>query len=104
MYASGEMVAEIYRVFRYPKIQKRMTDADQWALTELLEAHTERVIVVEDVRFPQDPDDAIYLETVRACGADYLVSGDSDLLSLKKYGTTRIVSPKEFVEALREGI
>lgn len=101
MYASGEMVAETYRVFRYPKIQKRMKDADQWALTELLEDHTERVFVTENVRFPQDPEDAIYLEAAKACGADYLVSGDSDLLSLKKFGKTRIVSPKEFVTILQ---
>lgn len=102
MYASGEMIAEIYRVFRYPKIRKRMADADQWALSDLLESHTERAFIVEDVHFPRDPDDAVYLEAAQACGADYLVSGDSHLLSLKKFGATRIVSPKEFVAMLHK--
>ncbi len=104
MYTSSEMIAETYRVFQYPKLQKRMIDADRWALRELLEVYTERVLIVGDVRFPKDQDDAIYLETVQACGADYLVSGDSDLLSLKMFGKTQIVSPKEFVEVLRKGI
>jgi predicted nucleic acid-binding protein len=32
--------------------------------------------------------------------ADYLVSGDADLLDLGKHENTRMVSPREFVEIL----
>lgn len=40
-------------------------------------------------------DDPI-LGTAIAGKADYLVSGDKDLLSLKYYGRIRIISPREF--------
>ena len=42
-----------------------------------------------------------------ACGiegkADYIVSGDDDLLGLKKFEGIRIVAPKEFVALLEDG-
>jgi predicted nucleic acid-binding protein len=33
--------------------------------------------------------------------ADYLVSGDKDLLDVQEYGGVRIVTPKTFLEVLR---
>lgn len=105
VYISEEIIAEIYRVFHYPKILKRLTHSDHEALVMLLEDHAERVLIVENIHFPHDLDDAKYLAAARACTADYLVTGDKKhLLLLKKFGTTRIVSPKEFVEVLQKSI
>ncbi len=105
VYISEDIIAEIYRVFRYPRILQRTTDTDRWALTELLEEHTSRVHVVKHVQFPPDLDDAKYLSAASTCGADYLVTGDKKhLLLLKTFGMTRIVSPKEFVQVLGKGI
>lgn len=70
----------------------------------MVEDLVERVYPQERTHVLRDPDDEKYLEAASACQADYLVSGDRDLLSLKKFGTTRIVSPKEFVEVLQKGI
>lgn len=102
VFASIDIVAEIYRIFRYPKIQKRITPVDKNALIQMVEDLVERVYPHETTHIVRDPKDEKYLEAALACQADYLVTGDQDLLSLKKYGTTRIVSPKEFVEALQK--
>lgn len=102
VFASADIVAEVYRIFRYPKIQKRVTFVDQKALTQMIEDLVGRVYPQERTHVLRDPDDEKYLQAASVCQADYLVSGDRDLLSLKKYGTTRIVSPKEFVEVLQK--
>jgi predicted nucleic acid-binding protein len=41
------------------------------------------------------------IATALAGSADYLVTGDKELLRLKSYRTVRIVSPLEFLEILR---
>ncbi len=44
----------------------------------------------------RDPDDDAVLDCASSAGADYLVTGDDDLLSLTKFETTPIVSPRQF--------
>ncbi|MCX5919365.1 MAG: putative toxin-antitoxin system toxin component, PIN family [Deltaproteobacteria bacterium] len=44
----------------------------------------------------RDPDDDPILFCAIAASADYLVTGDSDLLELREFRGTRIVSPRDF--------
>ena len=44
----------------------------------------------------RDPDDDYILSCSIAAAADYLVTGDADLLSLREFRGTRIVSPRDF--------
>jgi putative PIN family toxin of toxin-antitoxin system len=44
----------------------------------------------------RDPDDDNILACVLAANADYLVTGDHDLLDLHEFERTRIISPREF--------
>jgi len=44
----------------------------------------------------RDPDDDPILSCVQAAKADYLVTGDSDLLELREFRGTRIVAPRDF--------
>ena len=53
----------------------------------------EKISVVE-----LDPADNRVLECAVAGNADYLVTGDKELLALKKFRQTRIVSAKEFLD------
>jgi putative PIN family toxin of toxin-antitoxin system len=48
----------------------------------------------------RDPDDDVVLATALSGLAEYLVTGDDDLLSLKDYHGVRILSPREFWEML----
>lgn len=45
----------------------------------------------------RDPKDDMFLECAALANADVLVTGDKDLLSLKSYGSTPIVTPLEYV-------
>jgi predicted nucleic acid-binding protein len=44
----------------------------------------------------RDPDDDNILACVLAANADYLVTGDHDLLDLHEFERTRIIFPREF--------
>ena len=44
----------------------------------------------------RDPDDDSILSCCLAASADYLVTGDSDLLELGEFRGTRIISPRDF--------
>lgn len=48
----------------------------------------------------RDPKDDAILETAWKAGADYLVAGDKDLLSLGEFRGTAIVSPSAYVKNL----
>jgi uncharacterized protein len=44
----------------------------------------------------RDPDDDRILACARASSAEYLVTGDEDLLVIKQYLGTRILAPRDF--------
>lgn len=101
VYASPEIITEVKRVFLYPKLQKYLTKNDVNKLSYLLDRIVVKIYPSEKMDFSRDPDDAIYLEAAFACKADYLVTGDRDLLDLKIYREIRIFTPKEFLEEIK---
>lgn len=72
-------------------------DKDVAAVESLLRT---RMRVVEPVTLEsnvcRDPDDEMILGTAIAGNAACIVTGDKDLLILKKFGTIDILSPSEF--------
>ncbi len=72
-------------------------------ILELIELHSE---MVDPIRFAKavcsDPDDDKFLEAAVAAGADYVVSGDAALLSLKNYKRIQIVRPSQFLKLLTQ--
>ena len=49
----------------------------------------------------RDKDDLHVLGLARHASADYIITGDKDLLDLVKYGSTNIVTPREFWKVAR---
>mgnify|MGYP001585075000 CR=1 FL=1 len=49
-----------------------------------------------------DPKDSYLLAMAEASQAEFLVTGDKELLSLKEHKSTRIVSPAAMIEILKE--
>lgn len=48
----------------------------------------------------RDPKDNKFLELAKTVQADYLITGDKDLLVLKEFGETSILKPSEFLVEL----
>ncbi|MBF0490365.1 MAG: putative toxin-antitoxin system toxin component, PIN family [Candidatus Omnitrophica bacterium] len=58
----------------------------------------EVVIVTDRINLiKNDPDDNRILECALSAKANYIVSGDSDLLTLKKFKRIKILSPNDFL-------
>jgi putative PIN family toxin of toxin-antitoxin system len=91
---------EIKRVLAYPKIQKRLNwSAEKINLFVKLLAYRSEYIDISGVGayVPQDADDEMLLATLIAAKADYLVTGDSDLLALRE--NYAIITPAQFLVA-----
>lgn len=69
-------------------------------LKNLLVNHSYKVIPKQKVRLCRDPKDNQFLELCLAASVDYLVTGDKDLLSLKKFKSTLILTPKQFLDKI----
>ena len=71
-----------------------------------LAAYTELCEFVEPLPLParvcRDKNDDMVLAPALAGKADLIVTGDDDLLVLKKFRDIRIVSPRQFLELLNE--
>jgi len=50
----------------------------------------------------KDPEDDKFLHAAIEGRADFIVSGDSDLLDLKRYKGVKILSPKDFLEVINK--
>lgn len=89
---------------RATKLTKDAVDRLEAAVMKRrLRKSTIRVRDISSVRVSKDDKDNRYLACAKDGQADFLVTGDKKhLLLLKTFGTTRIVSPKEFVEVLRK--
>jgi putative PIN family toxin of toxin-antitoxin system len=70
----------------------------------LLEAYRERATLVRPAPLPRrvcrDRDDDKVLATAVAGEADIILTGDEDLLVLVEYQGIRILSPRQFVDAM----
>lgn len=98
---SEPMMEEISKVLAYPKIQKRI-QWDQNRINQFILLLRFKIDIVSlegiDAHVPTDPDDNMVLATFLASQADYLISGDSDLLNLSTQYA--ILSPTEFAKQL----
>jgi putative PIN family toxin of toxin-antitoxin system len=90
-----DIVAEYTDVLRRPKFALEDETLQRWA--EMLALRTVNVGSPPSVPdFPRDPKDAPFLAAALATGADFLITGDKDLLEAKALVATRIVTVAEF--------
>ena len=60
----------------------------------------EWVPIIERVQACRDPKDDKFLELAVNGEAEYIITGDKDLLVLHPFNNTKILSTKEFIETL----
>lgn len=96
---STRALAELAEVTRRPKMRKYFTLARAEENIERL-GRVAIVLKREPKVLPicRDAKDDFLLALAKAAKADLLVTGDEDLLVLKKYGRTKIIAPAEFLK------
>ena len=91
--SSEPPLRELERVLAYPRLAAAIGNPD-----ELVHLISEVAVVVEPGReltvIKRDPADNRVLEAAVAARADYIVSGDNDLLGLVTFEGVRIVTPR----------
>lgn len=101
---SREIMAEAATVLRRPKIFRRYRLTENQLTSLLMTLEQEAVIVTPDPVDPLPglkPPDLKVLACAREGHADYIVSGDDDLLNLKGYEGIPIVTPGAFLTLLK---
>lgn len=79
-----------------PKFKKIITQDDLIAILEIIEREAEFLDVTSQVDMCRDKKDNFLLSLAIDSDADFLITGDEDLLELKSIGSTKIISMKEF--------
>jgi putative PIN family toxin of toxin-antitoxin system len=73
---------------------------------EITEFLSENAGTIEIDAIPQglckDRDDARILALAQKSEAAYLITGDKELLAIKKFGSSEILSPRQFWEAVKQ--
>ena len=92
---TAPILQEYFGVVRRPKFGLTAEIIGDWA--DLMAMRTVTVPSPPiDVSFPRDPKDAIFLSAAISSGADFLITGDNDLLQARASLPTRIVTVAAF--------
>jgi putative PIN family toxin of toxin-antitoxin system len=97
---SRPLLRELSRVMAYPKL-RRVFD-DPAGIVRLLERVALVVEPSAQLNVLEDDPDNRLLEVADESGADFVVSGDAAVLKLARWHATAIVTPREFLAALRQ--
>lgn len=92
IYYCDELEEEYLDVAHRPKILKYVDEQQVERVHRLMVTVCHKAKIENQISTPvRDPKDVYLLALCGAVEADYLVSGDSDLLDLKEYNQTKII-------------
>jgi putative PIN family toxin of toxin-antitoxin system len=97
---SPPIVEELKEVLQRPYLRAKMA-ADPQPLIDIVEADTEQMPGELSLKgICRDPKDDIFISCAVEGNADYIVTGDKDLLDLGEYQGVKIIRAREFVIVL----
>lgn len=94
---SDELLEEFIAVTQRPKLKKYFNDDELIKILELIDSFAEIVKVKSQVTLRRDNKDDFLLNLAIDGKADYLLTGDKDLLELKKVKNTQIVTITKYL-------
>lgn len=98
MLFSEELLEEFIEVAGRAKFRKYFSVENIEELLSLFDEFGEMVDVSSEVNLCRDPKDNFLLELSKDGNADFLVTGDADLLVINKFEMTEIITYAEFEE------
>ena len=94
---SSGLLAELEEVLLRPQFRRYLTVTEAERAVRRIANRSSLVETAFQVRpISRDPKDDYLLALAKAAKADVLITGDDDLLVLKKYGKTRILKPAAY--------
>ena len=99
VYVCDELLNEIHDVCSRPKIRSRINDEELEDFFRIIYAFCHVAKIESEVQSDiRDPKDLYLLSLAETVAADYIVSGDADLLALQQHKTTRMMTLANFKE------
>jgi putative PIN family toxin of toxin-antitoxin system len=99
VFVCRKLLREVGETARKSKLAKYISPDRRQMLLELMEA-CHCVDIEEQVFISRDPDDNFLLDLAAKINADYLITGDNDLLILKKFQCTNIIPFNSYMAIL----
>ena len=94
---SSQLIEEFIEVAQRPKFKKYFSSADLEEVLIQMKEHGEFINVTSSVNICRDPKDNFLLSLAKDGNASHLITGDKDLLDLKRFGRTQIINLKKYV-------
>ena len=95
---SNELLEEFLEVINRPKFKDSFIKKDLTDLLFQIESNSEFFDVSKRVNACRDPKDNFLLALAEVANAKYLITGDKDLLSMRRFAKTKICTLNEYVE------
>jgi len=95
---SEELMTEFIDVTSREKLKPYFTKENIASLIDLIEEYGEIVKVKSKVDICRDKEDNFLLSLAKDGKADFLITGDKDLLVIKNFGKTIIISLADFLQ------
>ncbi len=96
IFTDQNSILELQLVLNRSKFGKYITPAQSENLIALIQRRSISVNVLSNIIKSRDPKDDFLLSLSIDCGADYLITGDKDLLVFQKIETTSIIKIADF--------
>ncbi|MFZ2905679.1 MAG: putative toxin-antitoxin system toxin component, PIN family [Cyclobacteriaceae bacterium] len=98
---TDQLINEIRLVTSREKLKKYFSQEKVSDLISLLNILADKVKIKKIDEICRDPKDDFLLALSKESKANYLITGDKDLLDIKVYGRTKILTVKQFKEKIR---
>ena len=95
---SQELLNEFLDVVKRPKFRRFFSASDIENILETIDEYADFIEVKSKIKDCRDPKDNFLLSLSVDGNADYLLTGDKDLLDLNKYRVTTIITISQFLQ------
>jgi uncharacterized protein len=100
IFLSDKLLNEITKVLKYPRLEHRVSEAKLHKLFKIFKNEIKKIQPACSISDCRDAKDNFLLELAVSANADYLVTGDSDLLVLNPYRGIKIIKAHELERIL----
>ena len=97
---SEELFSEFISIAERPKFKKYFSNCDVDKLIQTIDKYGILIKVTSEIKLCRDIKDNFLLNLAADSNADFLVTGDKDLLEIKIFKKTKILTIRELIDEL----
>ena len=99
---SAELIEELRRTVQKPKLQKYFNEENFDEMLEVFDPYIEFIEVKSDVNACRDEKDNFLFSLSKDGNADFLLTGDKDLLVLNPFENAEVITFHEFLKIIKK--